>query len=535
MPKKKMITKKEIQSSLNTLSLNDFLSLVDGYSKSNGVDLDSVKSKLITDDLQNRLINNGINTTCPYCNSSNKISFGKNGNVKRFKCKDCNKTFTPFTNTILEKTKIHWDIWVKVVQLVILNTPVEKIQKILIKDYGLSDLNYRSVFLWKHKIIHALAQMPMPKLSGIIQVDETFFRESQKGSRELESTIKGEIRLPRYGYRPSKYGVMGSEFANVVCMVDLKGYVVAKVIGLGKLTKEVFTSEFDDYIENPIYICSDGNSVYKDYCTIKNIPLYIKPSNYIDTIQKNGYIQLDPTSPTYQKDYEKNQKVLEKLYNEHLIDYIYNMDMPYEDFYYIKNDNSLGLSRVNQFHSELKRFLVYNSKSVSTKYLKDYIGFMVYVRNWSITNGGSPSTLEDAEKILIDILKRKTTYRTSDLENAKLELPKVSDKYMALLKEKTKEARKITKNPYFKYDEEDNVISFDKRTYLNEIPAYKLNELRKHYKISSKWAKYAIISELLKKKDIDEQILLLINEDKHTKISQEDKDFLAASAYRSVV
>ena len=236
--------------------------------------------------------------------------------------------------------------------------------------------------------------MPMPKLSGILQIDETFFRESQKGSRELESTIKGEIRLPRYGYRPSKYGVMGSEFANVVCMVDLNGYVVAKVIGLGKLTKEVFTSEFDEYIENPIYICSDGNSVYKDYCTIKNIPLYIKPSNYINTIQKNGYVQLDPSSPTYQKDYEKNQKVLEKLYNEHLIDYIYNMDMPYEDFYHIKNANSLGLARVNQFHSELKRFLVYNTKSVSTKYLSDYIGYMVYVRNWSITKSENINTAE---------------------------------------------------------------------------------------------------------------------------------------------
>lgn len=261
MPKKKIITKKEIQTSLNTLPLKDFLSIIDEYSKTNGVDLDTVKSKLITDDLQNRLINKGINTNCPYCNSSNKISFGKNGNVKRFKCKDCNNTFTPFTNTILEKTKLHWDIWVKVVQMTLLNTPLEKMQKILKKDYGLSDLDIKSVFLWKHKIIH----------------------------------------LPRYGRRPSKYGAMGNEFANVVCMVDLNGYVVAKVIGLGKLTKEIFTSLFDDYIDNPIYLCADGNSVYKDYCSVKNIPLYIKPSNYVHTIQNAGITQLDPTSPTYKK------------------------------------------------------------------------------------------------------------------------------------------------------------------------------------------------------------------------------------------
>lgn len=535
MPKKKTITKKEIETSLNTLSLTEFLSMVDSYSKTKGVDLEDVKSKLITDDLQNRLINLGINCTCPNCNSSNIKKNGLKNNIQHFKCKDCNKQFTPFTNTILEKTKIHWDIWVKIVQLVLLNTPVKKIQKILVKDYGMTSLEYRSVFLWKHKIIHSLAQVPMPKLSGIIQVDETFFRESQKGSRELESTIKGEERLPRYGRRPSNYGVMGNEFANVVCMVDLNGYVVAKVIGLGKLTKEVFTSEFDDYIDKPIYLCADGNSVYKNYCDVKNIPLYIKPSNYLDTINKAGYKQLDHTSPTYQKDYERNQKILEKLYNEKLIDYIYNMDIPYEDFYHIKNANSLGLNRVNQFHSELKRFLVYNTRSVSTKYLEDYLGYMVYIRNWSITNGSSPSTLEDAENIFIDILKGKTTYKTKDLEEAKLTLPRVSDKYMSLLKQKTIEARKITSNPYFKYDEEDKVISFNKREYLEDIPKYKLDKIRKHYKISAKWAKYAVISELLKKKDIDEQILLLINEDKHIKISDEDKEYLADAAYRSAV
>ena len=530
--KTKKITTKELQEKLNTLSLSELLTILDGYSTSKGENLQKIKEKLVVEDLQTRLMQNKINCSCPYCNSTNVIKFGKNGNVNRFKCKDCGKAFTLFTNTILEKTKYHWDIWVKMVQLTILNEPIETILKILQKDYGLTNLNYKTVFLWKHKIIHSLATIPMPKLSGIIQVDETFFRESQKGSRNLESTINEE-RFPRYGRVPSKYGVMGNEFANVVCMVDLDGYVVAKCIGLGKLTKEMFASEFDDYIENPIYLCSDGNSVYKDYCTLKNIPLYIKPSNYLDTITKAGIIQLDITSLTYKTDYEKQQKIYEKLYNEQLIDYIYNAYMPYEDFYHIKNANSLGLSRVNQFHAHLKRFLVYNSRSVSTKYLSDYIGFFVYIRNWSISNGHDPKTLEDATKILIDILKQKTTYKKKDLIKSKLELPKVSDKYMSLLKEHTLKARSLTKNPYFKYDEEDNIISFSKRKYLEDVPKYKLETLRKHYKISPHWGKYAVISELLKKKDIDNQILNLINNDKHTKINEEDLKFIEVSSYRT--
>lgn len=506
------------------------------YSKSTGTDISTAKKKLITDDFQNRLFNNGINTNCPYCKSNNIVGFGKNGNIKRFKCKDCNKTFTLFTNTILEKTGYHWDIWIAVLHMVLNDRPTEYIQEVLIKDYGLKDINYKTVFLWKHKLINAMANMPMPKLSGIIQIDETFFRESQKGSRELESTIKGETRYPRYGRRASKYGVMGNEFANVVCMVDLNGYAVAKVIGLGKLTKEVFTSEFDNYIDNPSFICSDGNSVYKDYCSLKGIPLYIKPSNYVKTIQSNGYETPDWSNPTKAKaTEEKNFKILTKLYNEEAIDYIYNRtDLDYKAFYEMKNANSLSLARVNQFHAELKKRFEYLTKGVSTKYLQDYVGYYTFIRNWRVSNGRYPSTLKDAENIFIDILKGHTTYTAKDLKEAKLDLPKVSDKYMQLLKENTKKARMVTSNSYFKFDEEDNIISFDKRKFLEDLPQYKLKELCSKYRIPQKWARYSKISELLKRPTIGDDILLLISEYKHYDISEEDKEVIKSQKYKYV-
>ena len=65
------------------------------------------------------------------------------------------------------------------------------------------------------KLIHAIAELPMPKLKGMIQIDETFVRESQKGTRNLKSFLKGEERTPRYGKVPSKYGITGVEFATI--------------------------------------------------------------------------------------------------------------------------------------------------------------------------------------------------------------------------------------------------------------------------------------------------------------------------------
>lgn len=92
-----------------------------------------------------------------------------------------------------------------------------------------------------------MAKMPHPKLKGVIQVDETFFREDQKGSKHLVSTVEGIERTARYGPAPSKYGVTVNEFANVVAAVDNRGYCVAKVACLGNLTIDLFYELFDEY------------------------------------------------------------------------------------------------------------------------------------------------------------------------------------------------------------------------------------------------------------------------------------------------
>ena len=197
----------EFVKQFNSLSVNEINKLLKGYVEENDADLSKEKHRFIIEDLQSKLKKYGINNACPHFGSSDVVSFGKNGNVQRFKCKACNKTFTPFTNTILEKTKYGWDVWVKMVEMVFEGHKIQYMHEILKKNYGLDSLNYKTVFLWVHKIIHAMAQMPMPNLSGVIQIDETFFRESQKGCSKLVSTLKGVERLPRYGRQSACYNI----------------------------------------------------------------------------------------------------------------------------------------------------------------------------------------------------------------------------------------------------------------------------------------------------------------------------------------
>ncbi len=347
------ISTADLQRQVNAMPPTDVIKLMKNYQRKTDVDIKQPIDDFVFADLQDKLKKNGINSVCPSCDSKSVVGFGYNGKIQRFKCKDCGKTFTLFTGTILEKTKYGWDVWVKMVEMVLNHYPMEHMQETLKKDFGLDDINYKTVFMWQHKILHAMAEMPMPKLDGVVQIDETFFRESQKGSRHLESALKGEERKPRYGYVPSQLGSMGNEFANCVVAINHKGYAVTKVIGLGRLTPEIFFDAFDKYLDNPTFICTDANSVYNKYCSLRKIPHYIKPSSYLDALKDAGYV----FGATDEKTRLSNRKIERELYKLREIDRIYKRHMTFEDFLMIKNANSLSLAMVNQFHGELKRHI----------------------------------------------------------------------------------------------------------------------------------------------------------------------------------
>ena len=468
MPRK--ITNDDIFSAVEKMELVDFLKLIEHYSNVTEAKFDNEKATLIQKDLQKHLEAHNVNKCCPYCNSAIVVSHGYRGSIKRMKCCNCDRTFTLFTGTIMEKTKFPWKVWVKVVEMTLNNLSLDTMTKILTDDFRLYGLDRRTVSTWRHKITHALAMMPMPKLSGVIQIDETFFRENQKGSKNLVSFVPNTDRKPRYGRVSSELGSMGNEFATVVCMVDSQGRVVAKMTSLGKLDVETFVNEFDEYIENPSYICADGNFVYSNYCGLKGYDLYVRPSDYVDTVNK----------ATYGKTPVEKEKILAELYKNKMIDYLHSRpSLSYEEFIRIKEVNGLSLSRVNQFHSYLKEHLKTETHGVTTKFLPDYIGTYVYIRNWSIKHGHVPVSSKDAEIILVDILKNGNAIKIADIVNAKIIDKKASNRYMHLLNQRTKEARALTGNDYFKFDSEDGVINFNLRHFLERIAQYKLDILRR--------------------------------------------------------
>ena len=89
---------------------------------------------------------------------------------------------------------------------------------------------------------------------------------------------------------------------------------------------------------------------------------------------------------------------------------------------------------------------------------------------------------------------------------------------MKMLKETTITMKTISNNE-FRFNDEDNVSSFNKREYLLNIPQYKLYELARHYKIKKyrKLANWSIVSILTKEKDIDKTIYNIMLKDRINK------------------
>ncbi len=530
------LTTENISEFLNNLPFTEFKSLVKNYTKHTKTNLETEMKRLVTLNLQKRLERLGINSSCPTCGSEKIEKYGKRSTgVQVYRCKGCNRIFSLFTGTILEKTSWHWDIWIKVLNLTLNGYSIEDMVNILKKDYGCEGINPKTVWLWRAKLIHAIATFSMPTLSGVIQVDETFIRESQKGSRTLVSPLKGIERKPRYGSHPSKFGTMGPEFATVTTAIDNRGYCVCKVSGMGRLTTEQFVDYFDSYFDNPSYICSDANPIYEEYCELFKIPHYIKPSSYEEILKTNGYIKHENIEPSKIKETTaNNKKILVELYKRCLIERITGKGtLSHAEFCKLKEANGLNLGRVNELHKDLKAFINKDMTNVSTKYLQDYVGYFTFLKNWTAQYGTKPTSMQDAKIILEEILKLKINYTTFEVENQTLEVPKPTGKYVSVLKAETQKARIATENKYFKFDEEDGMKTFNKRDYLSNIPRYKLYEICKECGLKGykKLALWSIISALLKQPNINGIIYRLLERDRHYKIADEDLEHIKAGHF----
>lgn len=235
-----VMTYQEILAAAQTLSETERASLVSALSSGSVSLSDSPRLSQLLDK----------QGSCPHCGGRHYYRFGKDKGAQRFKCKDCGRTFTEYTGT--------WQEGLHKKGLVGRYLELMAGQKSLDKISATLHINKKTAFDWRHKILGTFKQDKGGSFSGIVESDETFFEESEKGNRHLERPAR------KRGTDPKNRGISDNK-SKVIVTADRKNDLNMTCCGKGRLTKADIAESLETPLDKDVILCSDGHVSYKGY------------------------------------------------------------------------------------------------------------------------------------------------------------------------------------------------------------------------------------------------------------------------------
>lgn len=125
-------------------------------------------------------------------------------------------------------------------------------------------------FFWRHKILDAIRNyIGIGNVGGIIEADETFFRESFKGNHKKSTIFKMPRKAHERGVKGSrnnkeekrKRGI-SQEQVCVLCAEDRIGNIITELICKGRMTHTDLERLFKGRIEEKSTLCTDSHKSY---------------------------------------------------------------------------------------------------------------------------------------------------------------------------------------------------------------------------------------------------------------------------------
>ena len=197
---------------------------------------------------------NGI-LTCPHCGSTDKV-YRCNNRIKACRCKNCDNMFSPFKDTIFEKSTTDLRKWFLAIHL-LLNARKGFSAKHLQREIGVT---YKTAWSMLNKIRLAMGNESDRKaFSKIVEVDETYI--GGKGQKYPKSRSTGEYlkrpkrKLGRATDKPVVMGIKERESGRAYAQVMLFDVSVK-----GK-AKRLSGPQLKAVIDK---VCKDGCTVISD-------------------------------------------------------------------------------------------------------------------------------------------------------------------------------------------------------------------------------------------------------------------------------
>lgn len=191
---------------------------------------------------------------CPHCQGEGQ-KWGFAAGLRRYRCRSCKTSFNALTKTPLANLKKR-DKLAAYGQAMADGLSLRKAAKRVGIDLTTS-------FDWRHRLLRLPAKDKPNKLKGVVEADETYFLESQKGSRKLK-----EKRKPRKrGGKASKRG-LSHEQIPVMVTRDRSGATLTEV--LPDTTAVSIANVLDPVVAKDAALVSDGAKAYRTFANATN-------------------------------------------------------------------------------------------------------------------------------------------------------------------------------------------------------------------------------------------------------------------------
>lgn len=145
-------------------------------------------------------------------------------------------------------------------------------------------VHHMTIWRWRHRILDAVLGVGSSDMTGIVEADEKFFKESRKGSREWVNHLKDPENFPApprlrwkdYKKKKIKNAATGWQMP-VLTIIDRSGGKRADVIPKGQFKPIIEKMRL--HVSNEAVLCTDGDPTYKMFAEQHRIPHYVLSAN----------------------------------------------------------------------------------------------------------------------------------------------------------------------------------------------------------------------------------------------------------------